>query len=135
VLAFGVSTRKEKEEFGEADIRRLFSESDESDFIEVLQLVLKQPRAGRWPTIKRMADLANISARTLQRRLADDGHTYAQLVDQTRAELAIELLGDVDRTIGEIAAELGYSEPNNFARAFRRWTGKTPEQFRSDERK
>jgi AraC-like DNA-binding protein len=135
VLALLVNTRKENEELGEADVRRLFSESDKSEFIEVLQLVLKRSRVSQWPTIERMADLANMSARTLQRRLADDGHTYSRLVDQTRAELAFVLLHDSDRTPGEIAVELGYSEPNNFSRAFKRWTGKTPDQYRSGQQK
>ena len=54
---------------------------------------------------------------------------------QARVELAVELLRDTDNTYVEIAAELGYSEPNNFARAFKRWTGKTPEQYRIDEQK
>ncbi len=52
--------------------------------------------------------------------------------DQARVELAVELLRDTDNTYVEIAAELGCSEPNNFARAFKRWIGKTPEHFRSD---
>ena len=55
--------------------------------------------------------------------------------DQARVELAVELLRDTDNTYVEIAAELGYSEPNNFARAIKRWTGKTPEQYRIDEQK
>jgi AraC-like DNA-binding protein len=126
-----VSTRKENEDLGEVDARRLFSESQSSEFIEVLRLVLERYRVG-WPTIKQMADLAGVSVRTLQRRLAAGGQTYAQVVDQARAELAAELLSDTDCTPREIAAELGYSEPNNFARAFKRWTGKTPDQFRSD---
>jgi AraC-like DNA-binding protein len=136
-----LSTRKEHEDFGEVDARRLFSESHFSEsrcsesqsgeFIEVLRRVLKRHRAGGWLTIMQMADLAGVSVRTLQRRLATDGQTYAQVVDQTRAEIAVELLRDTDRTRGEIAAELGYSEPNNFARAFKRWTGETPDQFRA----
>jgi AraC-like DNA-binding protein len=133
-LAFQLSARKENEDLGDTDARRLFSESQNSEFIEVLRLVLKRYRAGGWPTIKQMANLAGVSVRTLQRRLAADGQTYARVVEQTRAQLAVELLRDTDCTPGEIAAELGYSEPNNFARAFKRWTGKTPEQYRIDER-
>jgi AraC-like DNA-binding protein len=134
VLPFSVSTRKKSEDLGEGDARQLFSESQSSEFIEVLRLVLKRYRAG-WPTIRQMADLANVSVRTLQRRLATEGQTYARMVDQARVELAVELLRDTESTHVEIAAELGYSEPNNFARAFKRWTGKTPEQYRIDEQK
>ena len=58
-------------------------------------------------------------------------HTFATLTDQTRAELAEELLKRKDRSLAEIANELGYTESQNFIRAFKRWTGQTPEQFRA----
>ena len=120
---------------GEAEARRLFSESlssgsQSSEFIDLMRMVLK--RVDGWPTIKQMAELAGVSVRTLQRRLTAEGQTYAQLIDETRAEFAVELLRDTEDTLAEIAIRLGYSEPNNFARAFKRWTGMTPKQLRDN---
>jgi AraC-like DNA-binding protein len=82
-------------------------------------------------TIDQAAGLAEMSVRSLQRRLATHGSTFARVSEQTRAELALQMLDRTDLTPGEIASELGYSERTNFVRAFKRWTGVTPEQFRT----
>ncbi|HSC87721.1 MAG TPA: AraC family transcriptional regulator [Polyangiaceae bacterium] len=70
------------------------------------------------------------SERTLQRRLQEEGITFAQLLDEVRSELARGYLADPTLAIFEVAFLLGYSEPSAFNRAFRRWTGKTPSDFR-----
>ncbi len=71
-----------------------------------------------------------MSARTLARRLEAVGTTYAAVLDDTRRALALTLLGDRQLAIYEIAFLLGYSEPSTFHRAFRRWTGETPDAWR-----
>jgi AraC-like DNA-binding protein len=71
-----------------------------------------------------------IGARTLRRQLDEQGITFKSLVDQTRAELAPEYLQHSPRSIGEIAYLLGFSEPSAFHRAFKRWTGVSPLQYR-----
>jgi AraC-like DNA-binding protein len=71
-----------------------------------------------------------MSSRTLQRRLADEGVAFAALVDEVRRELALELVRDRARPLGEVAFLLGYAELSPFLRAFRRWTGKTPAAWR-----
>ena len=70
------------------------------------------------------------SARTLQRRLAEEGVTYQGLVDRARKEAASRYLSDSNLAIGEVAYLVGFSEPAPFYRAFRRWFGVTPEAFR-----
>jgi AraC-like DNA-binding protein len=72
-----------------------------------------------------------ISERTLQRRLADDGVSYQELVEEVRRAAAGRYLDESALAIGEIAYLLGYSEPAAFHRAFKRWYGTTPEQFRT----
>jgi AraC-like DNA-binding protein len=67
---------------------------------------------------------------TLQRRLALDQQTFSRIVEQTRAEMAGDLLEGTDAPIREIASQLGYTNQNNFTRAFRRWAGVTPSAFR-----
>jgi AraC-like DNA-binding protein len=77
-----------------------------------------------------VAKSLSTSRRTLSRRLADEGTSFTQLLDEVRAELAHALLQDRGLSIGDIAFFLQYSEPAAFHRSFRRWTGKTPREFR-----
>lgn len=76
------------------------------------------------------AEAAGLSVRTLQRQLMEEGCEYSRLLEQTRFRLAVELLRDVDLKIVDIAQELGYGDAANFTRAFRRWTGLSPLEFR-----
>lgn len=72
-----------------------------------------------------------VSPRTLQRRLSDEGTSLHAEVDQARRERAAALL-DSGAAIAEIVWLLGYSEPSAFHRAFKRWTGRTPEAWRAE---
>jgi AraC-like DNA-binding protein len=74
--------------------------------------------------------LAGISVRSLQRKLALADVLFSELIDEVRSELAVEMLQDPAASIRQIAKTLGYSTPSNFARAFERWTGETPGEFR-----
>jgi AraC-like DNA-binding protein len=69
--------------------------------------------------------------RTLGRRLQASGMTFQALLDETRAEMARQLLQDTRSSIARIAHALGYQDPTIFTRAFRRWTGATPRAFRA----
>jgi AraC-like DNA-binding protein len=77
-----------------------------------------------------VAMLLDISTRTLSRRLAAEGTSFRQILDQARCELAMALLHDASLSVGDIAFFLQYSEPAAFHRSFRRWTGQTPRAFR-----
>ena len=85
---------------------------------------------------KRMPDMAGVardlglSTRSLRRRLADDGASYKALVQSVLELRATQMLGDPNRTIQETAAEMGFSDPSAFQRAFKRWKGMTPGQFK-----
>ena len=72
-----------------------------------------------------------MSERTLQRRLAEEGSSYQQLLTDTRRQLAERHLAEGRLPATEIAILLGYSEPSVFFRAFRQWTGLTPGEYRS----
>jgi AraC-like DNA-binding protein len=71
-----------------------------------------------------------MSTRTLQRNLSAEGTMYSRLVDDTRRELAMSYVLDNRYSLAEVAYLLGFSGGNNFTRAFRRWTGKAPSEFR-----
>jgi AraC-like DNA-binding protein len=74
-----------------------------------------------------------MSVRSLRRRLADEGASYKVLFDEALAVAAMRMLGDSRRTIQDIALAMGFSDPSAFHRAFKRWTGMTPVQYRSRE--
>ena len=73
----------------------------------------------------------HMSPRTLQRKLAEAQTTYVQLVDDTRKDLALRYLEDPRRSITDITFSLGFSQPSAFTRAFRRWTGLAPSEYRA----
>jgi AraC-like DNA-binding protein len=82
-----------------------------------------------------MADVASrlaVSTRTLQRRLRDENTSFQKELDNLREELARNYLSRSDYTSGQIAFLLGYDDPNSFFRAFRAWTGQTPEYVRAN---
>ena len=68
--------------------------------------------------------------RQLQKRLAEQGLSFTELVEEVRRERALRLLRDTDRALGEIAVDCGYTEVSPFHRAVKRWTGLTPLQVR-----
>jgi AraC-like DNA-binding protein len=76
-----------------------------------------------------------MSERSLQRGLRREGTTFAKQRNLFRRELGVSLLDREDLAIYEIALLLGYSEPSTFYRAFRRWTGSSPRQFRQDSKR
>ena len=82
------------------------------------------------PRRELVAQALHLSQRTLQRRLQEEGTSYQQLLDDTRRELAEQYLGQVDLTLLEVAYLLGFADPSNFFRAFRRWFGETPSEYR-----
>ncbi len=82
------------------------------------------------PHQNNIADALHLSLRSLQRRLKEEGTTFKGLLEDTRRELAMHYIRETHRPIGEITYLLGFSEPSNFTRAFRRWTGMAPAEFR-----
>ena len=82
------------------------------------------------PDIELVATAIGISVRTLQRRLHGTGTTYAGVASQVRCDAALQMLKNPERRIGEVARTLGYADHPHFTRAFHRWTGLTPREFR-----
>ncbi len=83
------------------------------------------------PMLERVADALNMSARTLRRRLQQDGTGFRELLDKLRQELCAQYLVEGRATQKEIAYRLGYTEPSSFHRAFKRWYGVSPGEYRS----
>ena len=69
----------------------------------------------------------------MQRRLLDEGLNFSGLLQKTRQQLATQYIKDDNLAISEIAYLLGFSDQANFTRAFKRWNGVSPTQFRTQE--
>jgi AraC-like DNA-binding protein len=91
---------------------------------------LRQRLPGEVPDFDTLAAELNMTAATLRRRLHEEGATYQGIKDQLRRDLAISYLSDSDRSVVDIALELGFSERSAFHRAFQKWTGASPGEFR-----
>jgi AraC-like DNA-binding protein len=74
--------------------------------------------------------LSGLPARSLQRELGALGLSFSALLDQGRLELALELMRNPNHSLIDVGLELGYSDPANFTRAFKRWTGVAPGVYR-----
>jgi AraC-like DNA-binding protein len=82
------------------------------------------------PSLQRVAARLGMSGRTLQRRLGASGVGYKDLVAHTRRELAERLLRRSDYGLAEVAFLTGFSDQSTFTRAFKRWSGQTPREYR-----
>jgi len=77
-----------------------------------------------------VAKAVGLSTRTLSRRLADEGTTYEEVVDQLRRSLALQYIKEPSMSVSQIAWLLGYEGSTSFNHAFRRWTGRSPSAAR-----
>jgi AraC-like DNA-binding protein len=111
----------------EALLARLPGESLSARVVSLLSAQLSHGEPDR----AALADSLHLSERTLQRRLAEEGSSYQQLLNDTRRQLAERYLQEGQLPAAEIALLLGYSEPSVFFRAFRQWTGLTPGEYRT----
>lgn len=87
---------------------------------------------GTRPRREAIARRLGVSARTLQRRLADEGTSFGKVVDETRYEAALELIDDPAVSIGDVSRRVGYADQFAFNKAFRRWTGRSPTAYRRE---
>jgi AraC-like DNA-binding protein len=91
---------------------------------------LRQFLPGEVPDFEQLAGELHMTPATMRRRLHEEGESYQTIKDQLRRDIAIGYLSHSDRTVTDIALELGFSERSAFHRAFRKWTGASPGEFR-----
>lgn len=82
------------------------------------------------PSMECVSDSLHMTSRTLRRQLQTYGTSFQDLLADIRKKRALDLLQNTDKPVDEIAHELGYSDPSNFGRAFRKWTGTSPSGIR-----
>jgi AraC-like DNA-binding protein len=93
---------------------------------------LKQLLPDEGVAFDELAKELNMTPVTLRRRLREEGESYQSIKDQLRRDRAITYLSHTQRSVSDIALELGFAEPSAFHRAFRKWTGAAPSSFRRD---
>jgi AraC-like DNA-binding protein len=98
---------------------------------QLRQELLDGPPAGA-ASLPVMARRLGMSERTLQRRLREAGTSFEGVCRGVRTSLAEKYLRDPALSVGEVAYLVGFSEPSAFSRAFRRWTGSSPQDFRAE---
>jgi AraC-like DNA-binding protein len=101
-----------------------------SEMIGQLRAAIYAELKGGDPSLGHVARKLGTSRRSLQRKLADEGLTYALVLDDVRSTIARAYLGQRELSIAEIAYLLGFAEQSSLTRAFRRWTGMSPAEFR-----
>ncbi len=103
------------------------------DLLARVKTAIVEALASGLPSDEAIAHRMNMSARTLQRRLAANGTSYSKLVDAVRYELAEQYIADPALSLSEISFLLGFSEQSGFSRAYRRWTGRSPTAARGPD--
>jgi AraC-like DNA-binding protein len=110
--------------------RKLSRVTREGGHAERLRDFLTSNALGDRPQMDVVARSLGISVRSLRRRLDEEGVSYTTLLNEARATVAKRMLDDPRRSIYETAYAMGFSDPSAFHRAFKRWTGMTPTQYR-----
>tara|TARA_R110002096_G_scaffold147671_22_gene307823 strand:- start:22374 stop:23348 length:975 start_codon:yes stop_codon:yes gene_type:complete len=124
------------ETYLDAYAEHLLNKRPSSDnLVEQIEFALSSNLAAGEPGLSAIASYLGISVRSLQRRLTAAQTSYKQVLDDFRRTQALDFLSDRRHTIQEVASMLGYHEPSGFYRAFHRWMGCPPNQYRDQKAK
>ena len=110
--------------------RRFLDGAPARGLLESLEQALDPLLRSNHANLETLAEFCHVSARTLQRVLEREGATFSRLMDRARFHRAHRLLAGSDLKLIEVAYEVGYLEPASFTRAFQRWTGISPSEYR-----
>lgn len=113
-------------------IAEYLARTDNDDIVTQVKRRLAEQLPSGHVTQESVAHALKISPRSLQRRLHAAGTCYQDVLTETRRELAIKHLGQSRLSLGEITYLLGFAEVSTFSRAFKRWTGKSPSEYREE---
>ncbi len=117
----------------DAFLQRRWSRSLQTDFIVEVCSAIKVRMGQSDLTLDTVADEMAVSRWILRSRLKTHGVRFVDLIARARRELAHEYLSDLEIPLTEVALRLGYSELSAFSRAFRQWTGESPQQYRKKD--
>jgi len=103
---------------------------DDCSLAERIRRQLRCQLDGELPSLEDVAATLRLTPQTLRRRLREEGRGYQSIKDDLRRDAAIGLLERSDLPLHQVALRLGYSEPSTFHRAFKKWTGVAPGEYR-----
>jgi AraC-like DNA-binding protein len=115
-------------------LAKLGAQGRSQNVVDQVRQILSIALRGGDPGLEAIARQLRMSTRTLQRKLNEKGTSHQDLLDEMRRELSMRYLQEPEIAICEVAYLLGFSESSTFHRAFRRWTGLTPKEYRQVER-
>jgi len=138
LLSFDKAALEQRLPTGNAEVARAndqvllsyLAQLNRSDLVMRVKVALVENLPSGQVSKEQIAESLGVSLRTLQRKLHDEGTSFKQLLDETRRELAEGYIESAQVSLGEITYLLGFSEASNFSRAFKRWTGSSPAEFR-----
>jgi AraC-like DNA-binding protein len=116
----------------EAPANLLVKYRDQSGVTERLRRLLRAQLKGELPSLEAVSQSLAMTPQTLRRRLHEEGQGYQALKDDLRRDAAIEYLARPELTLVDIAELLGFSEASTFHRAFKKWTGVAPGEYRQE---
>ena len=120
-----------REFLAQAPANLLIRYRDTSSVSERIRRLLSRRLDSELPSLEAVSALMAMTPQTLRRHLHDEGHGYQALKDALRRDTAIEHLSRPELTLVDIAQRLGFSEPSTFHRAFKKWTGVAPGEYRN----
>lgn len=112
------------------DLMNRTHKKSETILTKIRKIINSEP--GVIPALEDVADQMHISPRTLNRRFQEIGTTYKEVVAEVRKDLSLDYLRSGQFGIEEVSDLLGYSDPSNFGKAFKAWTGFSPSQYPFD---
>ncbi|MGI9390522.1 MAG: helix-turn-helix domain-containing protein [Boseongicola sp.] len=104
----------------------------DEDYSSRLMAFFDGMEPGRRPNLEFTAECSDVSPRSIQRRLQEEGTSFFDLLDQWSFGTALELIGKPNYTISEVSERLGYSYPAHFSRSFQRWAGQSATEYREN---
>ncbi|KAF1301338.1 MULTISPECIES: AraC family transcriptional regulator [Enterococcus] len=119
-------------EYLEPELKRRLAElSEENMFINLVEKTLFSAIPSDWFSREEVAKSLGVSVRTMQRKLGEQGTTYAQLVQKVQELLAVNYIHVDELATEEISYLVGYKDQASFSRAFKKWTGKTVTEYKA----
>lgn len=122
-----------EEFFKEAPYVFLVKPNNTASINAQIRQILERGQENEMPDFESIAYQLNTSTQTLRRRLKDENTSFQEIKDQVRRDMAIYHLTQNKLSINEIALKVGFTEPSTFHRAFKKWTGVTPGDYRQSE--
>ena len=108
--------------------------SAEKDIVDEVKMALRR-KPGQFPHLEQVASKMALSPRTLRRKLGAEGVRFQDLLDTERRKVADDYLSNSELTVQQIAEQCDFSDAQNFAQAYKRWTGMSPTEYRNTQRK